>query len=186
MTSGDVQVLTIPGWTGSGPDHWQSLWERELTFVRRVEMPDWNRPRHEEWTAALAAALADAVGPAVLAAHSLGCIATVHWASTNPPGLRRVAGALLVAPPDVERPGTPDELRRFAPIPLSVLPFPSVVLGSSDDPWIAESRTRELAAAWGARYESLGAAGHINTAAGFGPFPRGKALLDQLVAIAAR
>jgi hypothetical protein len=149
-------------------------------------MPDWDRPRHEEWTAALATALVNAVHPVVLAAHSLGCIATVHWASADPSGVRRVAGALLVAPPDVERPGIPDELRRFAPIPLSVLPFPSVVVGSSNDPWIAESRTRELAAAWGARYESLGAAGHVNTAAGFGAFPRGKVLLEQLVATAAR
>lgn len=103
----------------------------------------------------------------------------------RPSGRRGVAGALLVAPPDVEQPGTPEELRGFAPIPRSRLPFPSIVAASSDDPWIDEARARELATAWGARFESLGAAGHVNTAAGFGSFPRGEVLLEGLVATAA-
>ncbi|HYO47245.1 MAG TPA: alpha/beta hydrolase [Gemmatimonadota bacterium] len=79
-------ILTVPGWTGSGPDHWQSLWERERSGVRRVEMPDWDRPRREEWTAALVTALADAAGPAIIAAHSLGCLAIAHWAGADPRG----------------------------------------------------------------------------------------------------
>lgn len=149
-------------------------------------MPDWDRPRREEWTAALVTALADAAGPVVIAAHSLGCLAIAHWAGADPRGAGRVAGALLVAPPDVERPGTPEELREFAPIPRSRLPFPCIVVGSSDDPWIDEARARELAVDWRARYESLGAAGHVNTAAGFGAFPRGEALLEGLVATVAR
>ena len=36
-------VLTLPGWQGSGPEHWQSRWEALHGFIR-VEQHDWMRP----------------------------------------------------------------------------------------------------------------------------------------------
>ena len=27
MRIADIDILMVPGWTGSGPDHWQSRWE---------------------------------------------------------------------------------------------------------------------------------------------------------------
>ena len=44
-------VLIIPGWTNSGPDHWQTHWQRELAEATRVEQRDWNLPVREEWVA---------------------------------------------------------------------------------------------------------------------------------------
>jgi len=32
-------VLIVPGWTNSGPQHWQTLWEHEHPEYRRVEQP---------------------------------------------------------------------------------------------------------------------------------------------------
>ena len=52
MTAG-VEVLMVPGFTGSGPHHWQSLWQRDDPAFRRVEQRDWDRPEPREWTRAL-------------------------------------------------------------------------------------------------------------------------------------
>ncbi|MBW3656383.1 MAG: alpha/beta hydrolase, partial [Gemmatimonadetes bacterium] len=91
-----------------------------------------------------------------------------------------IAGALLVAPADVERPDAPEPIRNFAPVPLAALPFPAIMVASSDDPYLRSERAAHFARCWGARLVDLGAAGHINTDAGFGPWPQGLALLDEL------
>ena len=144
---------------------------------------DWDTPQREAWVTTLGRAV-DAAGPAaVLVAHSLGCLAVAYLAARRTGG---IAGALLVAPADVERPDTPAALRDFAPVPLACLPFPSVVVASQDDPYVSFERAREFAAAWGSRLVDAGRAGHINTAAGFGPWPEGEALLAGLMRVIAQ
>ena len=36
-------VLILPGWQNSSPDHWQSRWEARYGY-RRVEQHDWMHP----------------------------------------------------------------------------------------------------------------------------------------------
>jgi predicted alpha/beta hydrolase family esterase len=62
------------------------------------------------------------------------------------------------------------------------LPFPSVVVASTDDPFASLDRSRAFAAVWGSRLVTLERAGHINADAGFGPWPEGRRLLDELIA----
>lgn len=174
-------MLILPGLSGSGPEHWQSRWEAVLPNARRVEQRDWDRPRRAEWVEALDRAIRSASSPPVLAAHSLGCVTAAVWAENRAPGL--VGGALLVAPSDVERPDASPAIRDFAPIPMKPLPFPSILVSSSNDPYLAVARSRELAAAWGSRWIDAGAAGHVNAASGFGPWPGGLALLQDLLRI---
>jgi hypothetical protein len=173
-------ILVVPGWTSSGPEHWQSLWERANPAWRRVEQRDWETPDPAEWVATLDAAVAAAPAPPVLVAHSLGCIAVAHWVARSPSA--PAAGALLVAPADVEREDAPAALRAFAPIPLRPLPFPALVVASRDDPYVTFARAGAMAAAWEAELVDAGYAGHLNTAAGFGPWPVGQALLHGLLA----
>ncbi|MGO4837630.1 alpha/beta hydrolase, partial [Rhizobiaceae sp. 2RAB30] len=52
----DVDILMVPGYTNSGPDHWQSRWESKLSTARRVVQAEWSKPVRDDWTAALAAA----------------------------------------------------------------------------------------------------------------------------------
>jgi predicted alpha/beta hydrolase family esterase len=170
-------VLVLPGYQDSGPEHWQSLWERGNPEFRRVVQRDWENPDRDEWVATLDRAIAAAAAPPVLVAHSLGCLAVVHWAGRH---RGRVHGALLVAPPDVERPDFLPGARSFGPIPRRPLPFASIVVASDDDPYADLDRAREFAVAWASELVELGAAGHINTAAGFGPWPDGEALLERL------
>jgi predicted alpha/beta hydrolase family esterase len=119
--------------------------------------------------------IAAAKGPVVLVAHSLGCLAVARCARSP-----AIHGALLVTPPDVERPDFPPIVEGFAPIPREPLSFPSVVVASQNDPFTAFERARELAAAWGSRLVDAGAAGHINSDSGFGPWPLGEQLLAEL------
>ena len=45
-------VLILPGWQNSGPEHWQSRWEA-LHGYRRVDQHDWMTPRRGDWIARL-------------------------------------------------------------------------------------------------------------------------------------
>jgi predicted alpha/beta hydrolase family esterase len=172
-------MLVLPGWRGSGPDHWQSRWEAGHSRIRRVEQEDWEQPEREAWVARLREEIEAERRPVVLVAHSLGCLAAVHLAARGAPeGIR---GALLAAPPDVERADMPGEVRSFAPVPAVPLPFPAIVLASRNDPWCSFERATAFGEAWGAQVRDMGEAGHINPEAGFGPWPEGLYLLAQLM-----
>jgi hypothetical protein len=170
-------VLIVPGWGDSGPEHWQSLWETADPGFRRVVQRDWLYPICTEWVETLAGGIRAAGGPVVLVAHSLGCLAVAHCARD---GALPVHGALLVAPPDVERPDFPPTIEGFTPVPREPLPFPSVVVASRNDPFAEFERTRALAAAWGSRLVDAGHGGHLNADAGLGPWPLGEKLLAEL------
>ncbi len=63
--------LIVPGYGDSGPEHWQSQWQRQDARFRRVEQRDWFNPVCAEWVANLEDAV-EAAGPdCVLVAHSL-------------------------------------------------------------------------------------------------------------------
>lgn len=175
-----ASVLVLPGLGGSGPEHWQSRFERANPDFRRVGQADWDHPEREAWIAALEAAVRAAPAPVVLVAHSLACVLVAYWARSG--SAERVAAAMLVAPSDVEsEERVPPEVRVFAPIPDDPLPFPAVVLASSDDPYCAIDRACGFAVLWGADFIDVGALGHINIASGHGPWPEGERLLKDLV-----
>ncbi len=90
-------------------------------------------------------------------------------------------GALLVAPVDVDRSDSPKQLKEFSPVPRDLLPFPTVLVASSNDHYLSLDRAREIARGWGSRLVDIGAAGHINGESGLGDWPEGKRLLRHLV-----
>lgn len=167
----DVQrdVLVLPGWQNSGPAHWQSLWQEQQPGWRRVEQRDWQQPRLEDWCLALDRAVFTCRKPPLLLAHSLGCLLVAHWAGRG----GRAHAAMLVAPPDLTQQDTPAELFDFRPVPLRPLPFPTLLIASRDDPYASFARAAALARAWGSELHDAGLAGHLNTDAGYGPWPQG-------------
>ncbi len=174
----------VPGYGGSALPHWQRLWASTDPAAAVVEQDDWRRPDLAEWVRRLDAVLATSPSPVVLVAHSLGCLAVVHWAAAW--GATRatpspVRSALLVAPTDAEADGYAVPARGFAPIPLQPLPFPSVVVASADDPAVRPERARAFAASWGSRYVPVDARGHIDARSGYGPWPEGERLLTGLL-----
>jgi predicted alpha/beta hydrolase family esterase len=173
-----TRVLLLPGLYDSGPEHWQSHWERALPGLRRVRQRDWETPDRQEWVETLDRAVAEAGPDVVLAGHSTSCALVAFWARR--PG-RRVRGALLVGPSDTEAPSYPSGPTGWAPMPLDRLPFPSIVVASENDEYVTLERAAQFASAWGGRLVNIGALGHINSASGLGDWPRGRALLDELL-----
>ena len=171
-------MLIVPGLGGSEPRHWQSAWERGQPDTARVHQEDWLQPRLEPWLKALVEAVRRRPG-SLIVAHSLGCLLVAHLASRHPRA--SVAGALLVAPPDVDEPvSAPACIRGFGPTPDAPMPWPSILAASRTDPYAAFGRSEAMATAWNARLVDLGDLGHVNVAAGVGDWPAGLDLLRRL------
>ncbi len=175
----EIPILTVAGLWNSGPQHWQTQWESKNPHWRRVAQRDWDHPDRDEWVATLDAAVRHCPSAPLLAAHSLGCALVAQWVADR--GGHGVRGAFLVAPSDVEAPDYPVEGRSFSSMALCPLPFPSVVIASSDDPYVSVARAKQFAEAWGSRLVDIGPQGHINGASGHGVWPEGEAMLDQFL-----
>jgi uncharacterized protein len=198
--------LILPGWQNSSPDHWQSLWEADLSkasHVERVMQHDWTRPLRGDWITRLEDQILLTNGrfaqggrrPDVentpsnaqknnqknilLIAHSLGCHLVSAWATLSK-NTHRIKGALLVAPPDGAREDFPQELKSWRPPVLQKLPFPSICVISANDPFCDQQSGKEMAAAWCSELIELGNAGHINAESGLGHWPQGRELLAKL------
>jgi predicted alpha/beta hydrolase family esterase len=91
-----------------------------------------------------------------------------------------IKAALLVAPSDIESPVYTFNATGFTPIPLQKIPFPTLVIASENDHWVSVDRARFFADHWGSKFISIGAAGHINVASGYGKWDDGLALIQTL------
>ncbi len=173
-------VLIIPGLGGSGPEHWQSLWQARLPDARRVEQADWDKPDRAGWIARLDAAVAQSK-----AAADPGRAQPLLRAGRLLGGGARAAGAgaLLVAPADVEfrYPHAAGSAR----LPPAADEAPALPHHRRRQPRRSLCRVRraiDMAKAWGAELVDIGEAGHINTSAGYGEWPEGERLLQRLQA----
>ena len=137
------------------------------------------RPLRGDWIARLEEVLLQSTSPAILVAHSLGCLLTAAWAAHSS-NVHLVKAALLVAPGDAERQELRPVLTSWSPIPMRKLPFASILVGSRNDPYCSEARAREFASAWGSDYIDYGHRGHINAESGLDAWPHGYELLQQL------
>jgi len=181
-------ILLVPGLHNSGPGHWQTIWEERLPHARRVDLGLWDDPHRNTWVGKLALAIGRAERPVVLVAHSLGCHVVAWWAeyeaafnaTVRAAELSCVVGALLVAPPDVEENPVDRRVTRFAPLPTLAFPFPTIVVGSRDDPYATISQARRIAQRWGAQFADAGAIGHVNARSTIGDWPFGLGLLRRL------
>jgi len=178
----EYTTLILPGLYNSGEGHWQTLWEATLPGARRVQQRNWDKPDRGDWVTTLDAEIAAESRPVLLVAHSLGCSLTAWWVAEhrNAPHAMKVKGALLVAPPDVERAAFREFATGFAPMPRIALPFRSTVVASTDDPWCALPRARSWAVDWQAQFNEIGPLGHINGDSGLGDWPRGRHWLHEL------
>ncbi len=171
-----LQILTVPGLHGSGPAHWQSRWEALYPDWQRIEQHDWGRPSLPLWaervSEGVSRALRVASRGAVLVAHSFGCLATLRQAALDPVG---IAGALLVAPAD------PDKFGVGGLLPTWRLPFPTILVASTNDPWMTQRTAFSWGTLWGSELVDAGALGHINADSRLDEWPAGQGLLATLL-----
>jgi hypothetical protein len=179
----ETNILTIPGLDNSGPTHWQSLWEHKFDNCERIELGQWNAPDRALWVARIGDMIAGVGAPILIAAHSLGCHAFTHWLELAPDHDRRkIAGALLVAPPDLSRLRRQSRVTGFdSPAQFSsAMPMPLIVVGSDDDPFAQTAHVWRLSRQWGARFVNAGPFGHINADSDIADWPYGQYLLASL------
>ncbi len=177
-------IVFVYGYDGSGEGHWQRWLAAEARAAGAVvefpELPDPTEPQRDAWVGALRRLVETAPTPVTFVCHSLGCWAVDHLLAER--GAANVHAALLVAPPS--------PFLLFEPVE-SFLPPPrdkqawvpiagrSLLIGSDDDDFTSADEFSELAAELGIRFELLPAAGHINVASGYGPWPRALAWLRE-------
>ncbi|MEO6903903.1 MAG: alpha/beta hydrolase [Bacteroidia bacterium] len=170
-------VVTIPGLTGSGPNHWQSCWEKRYGF-KRISQKNWDTPVCEEWINTIEKETMHLdLANTLFVGHSLGCTAIVMWAKKYN---KRLKGAMLVAASDNEAADFPKTTTGFVPMPLFKLPFPSILVMSSNDDYLSVERAHYFGNNWSSEVIDIGNAGHINTASGYGEWKEGLVILKKL------
>jgi predicted alpha/beta hydrolase family esterase len=179
-------VLFVPGLRDHVADHWQTLLAAEIEGAQTVPPLEHDKLSCAARVEALDRAIAACEAPPILAAHSAGVLMVAHWAQAH---ARPIRAALLATPPDIDQPlpagyPTPEELQAggWLRVPRSRLPFATILCSSSNDPLASAESAAALAAAWGSRLVSLGAVGHLNPAAGYGPWPMAERLIAELAA----
>jgi len=178
----DVDILLQPGIGNSGPGHWQRRWGERLRTARFIDQDDWAHPRLEDWVPRIEREIMMATRPVVLIGHSLGVSSIGHAAQHLQDA--KVRGAFLVSPPDHEA-DLPAELAReidsFSGVPRDPLPFPSMLVMSTSDPYGSVEHAVDKATAWGSDLHLAGDAGHINIESGHGPWPEGLLMFTRLM-----
>ncbi|WP_447507510.1 RBBP9/YdeN family alpha/beta hydrolase [Acinetobacter lactucae] len=180
----NATILIIPGLRDHVSEHWQTILETKLAKVHSVPPVQINKLNCENRVAAIQAQLEQIQGSVILVAHSAGVLMTLHWAAKYQ---RAIQGALLVAPPDLnqswpENYPSPTALHQegWSPLPDQTLPFPSILVASTNDHLARYEAVNEMAEKWGSQLVNLGDVGHLNPASGFGYWPLAEKFIQQL------
>ena len=172
-----TKFIIIPGLGNSGPEHWQSYFEKSSQDFIRINQHDWDSPKCEDWVETINNFLSKYdLSDVILIGHSLGCATIAHWAAKYN---KTIKGAMHVAPSDVEAPKYTESFPTsgFAPMPLIKLNFKTIVVASGNDEWVSLERAKFFAENWGSEFINIGNAGHINVSAGYGKWDRGFEIL---------
>jgi predicted alpha/beta hydrolase family esterase len=176
----ETHLLILPGLGNSGEKHWQTFWHKKYPNSKRIVQDNWDQPIREEWLERLNEEIAKLDSPTILVAHSLAVSLVQHWAASN--NNKYIVGALLVAPADVDSPiHTPESVRNFSPMPITKLPFPSIVVASENDPYASFERKVYFAKMWGSDLVNVGQKGHINSDSDLKYWEEGQLILEQLI-----
>ena len=173
-----THYFIVPGLGNSGPEHWQTYFEKTSGNFTRIHQKEWDAPVCKDWIETID----QAVSPydpstVILIGHSLGCMTIAHWALQYK---RKIKGALLVAPSDPETPHYTFPAKGFTPVPNEKINFRTLVVASADDQWVSLERATLFAKNWGSELINIGNAGHINVSSGHTQWEEGLAILQKL------
>lgn len=177
-------ILIVPGYADSSPSHWQGVWLKHFPNAVKVIQEDWINVNRPEWVRTLDSAIQLALQPIILVGHSLGCSTILYWINSkeSKKSIHKIKGALLVAPPDPHSEAYRAlSIKGFDPLPLNKLPFPSILVTSTNDPFLSVEQGRYFADRLGSEFINIGKKGHIGEHSGLGEWKEGKALLKKLL-----
>ncbi|UFT94975.1 RBBP9/YdeN family alpha/beta hydrolase [Pectobacterium carotovorum] len=173
----ETTYLIVPGYTNSGPEHWQSYMERKYTNVIRVIQDDWNNPCRQTWVERLDQTIKNTTGDIVLIGHSCGAVSVAQWVESY--ASEKVVYAVMVALADVDAQDALEDIRQQRPLPTKNFSITSLLICSDNDEHLSLQRAHELASAWGSEIKVIPDAGHIHTAAGYGEWLGGEKLIEE-------
>ncbi|EJL6300429.1 alpha/beta hydrolase [Vibrio cholerae] len=173
-----LYFVIVPGYTNSGPRHWQSILERKYENIIRVKQKDWNKPDKDEWINGIEETVSQIKGRVFLIGHSCGSIAITQWAEKN--NTNKVIGSILVAPADVESEHALDAIKVQRPIPYNKIPFACTVIYSDNDEHLSVERAENFVRSWGCEGILIKGGGHFHTAAGYGEWSYIEKLIESL------
>jgi predicted alpha/beta hydrolase family esterase len=166
--------LILHGLEGSGPDHWQSWLAGRLRErgerVSYPDLPDPFDPQPEAWLGVLRDELAAMEGERILLCHSLACRLWLLHARDGGEPVERV---LLSAPPCLDE---VPAIARFRPDGVTADQVRAAaaqtwMLCSDEDPYCPAGAVATYGVPLEIDYEVIPGGGHLNSDAGFGPFP---------------
>ncbi|MFL5893511.1 MAG: RBBP9/YdeN family alpha/beta hydrolase [Thermoleophilaceae bacterium] len=166
--------LILHGLEGSGPGHWQTWLAARLRehgeAVRYPDLPEPFEPQPDDWLAVLRTELDALDGERVVLCHSLGCLL---WLLHARDGARAAADrVLLVAPPCLREVAA---VERFWPEGVTAADVEracpaTLMVWSAPDPYCPASAPAAFPGVFPRAIEIPGG-GHLNTDAGYGPWP---------------
>lgn len=171
-------TIFVPGYGNSVNGHWQERWHKQSPNSYWVEQKDWDHPNRDDWVEAVNKLVQSIEGPILFITHSLGGSTINEWAKKY---TANILGAFIVAVPDVHSSHFPPEITGYENLPLATLPFPSLMLSSSNDPYSSLEKAHFFAQNWGSEFINVGNLGHINTASNIGDWPEGKKQLTRFI-----
>jgi uncharacterized protein len=174
----NTNYFIIPGLGNSGAEHWQTYFENKGENFQRINQKEWDAPDCNDWIETIDKALESYdLKNVILIGHSLGCATIAHWAARYH---KKIKGALLVAPSDLDDPKYDFLIKNFAPFPKNKIDFKTIVVASEDDPWVSIERAKYFADNWGSEFINIGNAGHVNAASGHHQWKEGLEILKRL------
>jgi len=173
-------TVFVAGYGNSTGEHWQRLWFENTKNAYWLEQKNWNAPNRDVWIEEVNKTLLHIKTPILIIAHSIGCHTVVEWVKKYYKN-QDIIGALLVAPPDTSRVDFPKEIKGYENPPLEKLPFDSICVLSSDDPYSNLQIAEKLARSWGSEIVHLENKGHINLDSNLGYWEEGREILKKLI-----
>lgn len=177
-----INYIISPGYTNSGPDHWQTHIETRLTNVVRVSQRDWLNVQREQWIDGVQRAVSavPAEDPVILIGHSCGSNAIAQWAVENPDNAH-ISHIILVAPADCISADVPPAIRGQGRLPDCPLPYPTTLVRSDEDPFLPDPIGKKLSSSWRVVAEHVvHGGGHLATSDGYGRWPWMEQLISSI------
>ena len=149
-------LLLVRGHDAVAARRWLADWQGRFPDAVAVELGLWDKPHRNTWVNKLNLAIQHAGRPVVVVTEGLACAALVWWAEYERPSAQGpVAGALLIDPPDVDRPGRDPRLAAFPSIPRSPLPFAAVLLATPGRDSQGLRSLQNLAVDWDCPFDTI-------------------------------
>lgn len=165
------KVLILHGWHGSDTPHWQAWLAQELVLADCIvafpQLSNNTEPQCEEWIAE-AVSIIDDFRPDIVICHSLANILWFHVCDV----LERSVEKLLLCAPPRDHSDTPEVTTFFpSPIPSDLHADEVLMVVSDNDPYMSLDESIMLAMKLQVDLKVIKNGGHLNTSAGYGPWP---------------